>query len=148
MDGYSYKVMKHFQHPKNVGEIKDADARGFVGNPVCGDTMTITLKVNNGKIADIKFKSFGCVSAIAASSALTELAKGKTLAEARKISKQDVADYLGGLPPIKIHCSILAVEALNKALDDFDGKKGDEMDCSCSCCGPTKKKKTKAKKKK
>ena len=120
---YSEKVMENFKHPKNQGEIKDADGVGEVGNPVCGDIMKITIKVKDEKIEDIKFKTFGCAAAIATSSMITELAKGKTLEEAKNITRKDVSDSLDGLPPIKEHCSNLASEGLNKAIDDYKMKK-------------------------
>jgi nitrogen fixation NifU-like protein len=120
---YSEKVLNHFKNPRNVGEIEDADAEGSVGNPVCGDMMTIYLKVKDGKIDDIKFKTFGCGAAIATSSITTELAKGKTLEEALKLTKQDVADALEGLPPIKMHCSNLAADALHEAIKNYKEKK-------------------------
>lgn len=107
-----------------MGEIPDADGVGTVGNPVCGDLMTIYIKVKNNKIADIKFKTFGCGAAIATSSMTTELAKGKTLEEAMKISRGDVAESLGGLPPIKMHCSNLAADGLHAAIEDYLKKKG------------------------
>lgn len=119
---YNKKVMEHFKDPKNVGEIEDADGTGKVGNPVCGDVMLITIKVKDNKIEDIKFKTFGCVSAIATTSMLTELAKGKTLEEAKKITRDDVAGELGGLPSIKMHCSNLAADALRKAIEDYEEK--------------------------
>ncbi len=119
---YSDKVMEHFRNPKNMGEIKDADGVGTVGNPVCGDIMTIYIKVKDDKIADIKFKTFGCGAAIATSSMITELAKGKTLDEALKITRDDVADELDGLPPIKMHCSNLAADALREAIKDYRKK--------------------------
>ncbi|MCX6654685.1 MAG: Fe-S cluster assembly scaffold protein NifU [Candidatus Bathyarchaeota archaeon] len=105
---YSDKVMEHFKNPRNVGEIGDADGIGTVGNPVCGDMMTMYIKVKDGKIADIKFKTYGCGAAIATSSMTTELAMGKTVEEADKITRQSVADALDGLPPVKMHCSNLA----------------------------------------
>jgi len=120
---YSEKVMEHFRNPRNVGEIPDADGVGTVGNPVCGDMMTIFIKVKDGKIEDIKFKTFGCGAAVATSSMVTELAKGKTLEEAMKITRADVADQLGGLPPIKMHCSNLAADALHSAIEDYRKKK-------------------------
>ena len=120
---YSKKVMKHFQEPKNVGEIKNADGVGKVGNPVCGDMMYVYIKVKDNKIKDIKFKTFGCVAAIATSSILTELAKGKTLEKAEKLTNKDVANSLDGLPPIKMHCSNLAAEALHTAIKDYKKKK-------------------------
>jgi len=120
---YSEKVMDNFKNPKNTGEIKDADGTGEVGNPICGDIMKITIKVKDNRIEDIKFKTFGCVAAIATSSMITELAKGKTLEEARDITKKDVSYALDGLPPIKEHCSNLASEGLRKAIDDYIEKK-------------------------
>ncbi len=120
---YSEKVMEHFRNPKNVGEIKNADGIGKVGNPVCGDVMWVYIKVGDNKIKDIKFKTFGCVAAIATTSMLTELAKGKTLEEAENLSNKDVADSLGGLPPIKLHCSNLAANALQEAIKDYREKK-------------------------
>ena len=127
MNQYTEKVMDEFMHPKNVGEIKDADGIGVVGNPVCGDMMHIFIKVGENKkgekiIKDIKFKTFGCVAAIATSSILTELAKGKTLEKAKKISKKDIADALKGLPAQKLHCSVLAEEGLKKAIEDYEKK--------------------------
>ncbi|MCK5631015.1 Fe-S cluster assembly scaffold protein NifU [Candidatus Bathyarchaeota archaeon] len=120
---YSEKVMDHFRNPRNVGEIPDADGVGSVGNPVCGDMMTISIKVKENKIADIKFKTFGCGAAVATSSMITELAKGKNLDDAMKITREDVADSLGGLPPVKMHCSNLAADALKEAIKDYRGKK-------------------------
>jgi len=120
---YSEKVMEHFRNPRNVGEIPDADGVGTVGNPICGDMMTVYIKVHENKIADIKFKTFGCGAAVATSSMVTELAKGKTLEEAKKITRSDVAKHLGGLPPIKMHCSNLAADALHGAIEDYLKKK-------------------------
>ncbi|MDP6671085.1 MAG: iron-sulfur cluster assembly scaffold protein [archaeon] len=125
---YSEKVMDLFRHPKNIGEIKDADAVGKVGNPTCGDLMWVYLKVGKNKtgeevIDDIKVKTFGCVAAIATSSALTEIVKGMKLAEAEKITRENVADYVGGLPPAKLHCSVLAVDGLQKAIEEYKKKK-------------------------
>lgn len=120
---YSEKVMEHFRNPRNVGEIKDADGIGRVGNPVCGDLMEIQIKVENNLLKDVKFKTFGCGSAIATSSMITEMAKGKTLEEALKITRGDVAGELGGLPPIKMHCSNLAADALHAAIKDYMSKK-------------------------
>jgi nitrogen fixation protein NifU and related proteins len=120
---YSEKVMEHFKNPKNVGEIPDADGIGNVGNPVCGDIMRLYIKVVDGKIADAKFKTFGCGAAIATSSMVTELVKGKTIEEALKVSNSAVAEALGGLPKIKMHCSVLAEEALKSAIDDYLKKK-------------------------
>ncbi len=123
---YSEKVMDHFRNPRNMGEIPDADGVGTVGNPVCGDLMTIYIKVKDNKLADIKFKTFGCGSAIATSSMITELAKGKTLEEGLKITRADVADSLGGLPPVKMHCSNLAADALHAAIEDYYKKREKE----------------------
>jgi len=119
MEGYSTKVMEHFASPRNVGEIEDADGVGNVGNPTCGDIMRLYIKVKDGVIVDAKFKTFGCGAAIATSSMMTELIKGKTLEEAKKVSNAAVAEALGGLPPVKMHCSVLAEEALQSALDDY-----------------------------
>ncbi|MCL7414821.1 MAG: Fe-S cluster assembly scaffold protein NifU [ANME-2 cluster archaeon] len=119
---YSKKVMEHFSNPRNVGEIEDADGVGEVGNPVCGDMMTIYIKVDDGKLTDVKFKTFGCGAAIATSSMITELAKGKTIEEALEISRDDVADSLDGLPPIKMHCSNLAADGLHAAIEDYQNK--------------------------
>jgi len=120
---YSEKVMEHFRNPRNMGEIPDADGVGTVGNPVCGDMMYIYIKVEDDRIADIKFKTFGCGAAIATSSMTTELAKGKSLEEAMKITRKDVAESLDGLPPIKMHCSNLAADGLHAAIKDYLGKK-------------------------
>lgn len=119
---YNEKVMDHFTNPRNVGEIPDADGVGQVGNPVCGDIMKIFIKVKDNKIEDIKFKTFGCGAAIATSSMVTEMVKGKTLDEALKVSNKAVAEALGGLPPIKMHCSNLAADALHAAIEDFRKK--------------------------
>lgn len=123
---YTEKVMEHFRNPRNMGEIPDADGTGTVGNPVCGDLMTIYIKVKDNRIADIKFKTFGCGAAIATSSMITELAKGKTLEEAMKITRGNVAESLGGLPPIKMHCSNLAADGLHAAIEDYLKKKETE----------------------
>lgn len=125
---YSEKVMEHFRNPRNVGEIPDADGIGTVGNPVCGDLMSVYIKVKDNKLEDVKFKTFGCGAAIATSSMITEMAKGKTIEEALKITRRDVADELGGLPPIKMHCSNLAADALHAAIDNYLSKeeKSDE----------------------
>ena len=120
--GYSKKVMEHFMNPKNVGVIEDPDGYGKVGNPVCGDVMEIFIKVKDDIITDIKFRTFGCGSAIATSSMITELAKGKHVDEAIKITRNDVADELDGLPPQKMHCSNLAADALNEAIKDYKSK--------------------------
>jgi nitrogen fixation NifU-like protein len=119
---YTDKVMEHFSNPRNIGEIENADGVGEVGNPVCGDMMSFYINVKDDKIADIKFKTFGCVAAIAVSSMVTEMAKGKTLAEAKKITKQSVAESLDGLPKEKMHCSNLGADALAKAIEDFESK--------------------------
>jgi nitrogen fixation NifU-like protein len=122
---YSEKVMEHFQNPRNMGEIKDADGVGVVGNPVCGDMMMITIKVQDDRIEDVKFKTFGCGAAIATTSMVTELVKGKTLDEALQVTNRDVAEALDGLPPIKMHCSLLAEEAIKAAIEDYWGKSED-----------------------
>lgn len=120
MEGqYSEKVMDHFRNPRNVGDMPDADGIGHVGNPTCGDIMELYVKVRDNVIVDAKFKTFGCGAAIATSSMVTELVKGKTVDEALKISNRAVAEALGGLPPIKMHCSLLAEEALKSAIDDY-----------------------------
>jgi nitrogen fixation protein NifU and related proteins len=119
---YSPKVMQNFSNPQNVGEIPDADGVGTVGNPVCGDLMTIYIKVKDDKIADIKFKTFGCGAAIATSSMITQMARGKTIEEALKITRNDVANELEGLPPQKMHCSNLAADALKAAIEDYRKK--------------------------
>jgi len=116
---YTEKVMDHFNNPRNQGVIKDADAVGQVGNPVCGDVMKLYLKINEGKIVDIKFETLGCGAAIATSSMLTEMAKGKTIEEALKIEKLDIAKELGGLPAPKLHCSILAHDALAAGIKNY-----------------------------
>jgi nitrogen fixation NifU-like protein len=121
---YTDKVMEHFKNPKNMGEIPNADGVGTVGNPVCGDLMTIYIKIKDNRLEDIKFKTFGCGAAIATSSMITELARGKTIEEALKISRGDVADNLGGLPPIKMHCSNLAADGLHAAIQDYLKRKG------------------------
>jgi nitrogen fixation NifU-like protein len=121
--GYSKKVMDHFMNPRNVGVIENPDGYGKVGNPVCGDLMEMYIKVENDIITDIKFKTFGCGSAIATSSMVTELAKGKHVDEALKITRGNVADELEGLPPQKMHCSNLAADALHAAIKDYKNKK-------------------------
>ncbi|MCL6431464.1 MAG: Fe-S cluster assembly scaffold protein NifU [Anaerolineae bacterium] len=126
MVAYSEKVMEHFMHPRNVGEIADADGVGSVGNPVCGDMMTFYIKVADGRLADVKFKTFGCGAAIAVSSMVSEMAKGKTLDEARQITNRMVADELGGLPANKMHCSNLGADALRAAIEDYERKHGGE----------------------
>jgi nitrogen fixation protein NifU and related proteins len=124
MPVYSEIVMDHFMHPRNVGEIENADGVGEVGNPVCGDMMTFYIKVKDNKIADVKFKTFGCGAAIAVSSMVSEMAMGISLEEARKITPELVAKKLEGLPKQKFHCSNLGAQALNKAIDDYEAKKG------------------------
>ncbi len=116
---YSEKVMEHFYKPRNVGVIEDADGVGKVGNPVCGDMMELFIKVEDERIKDIKFRTFGCGAAIATSSMVTELVKGKTLEEALKITNKTVAEALGGLPKQKMHCSVLGEEALDAAIYDY-----------------------------
>jgi len=123
---YSEKVMDHFQNPRNVGEIENADGIGTEGNPTCGDLMTIYIKVEDNIITDIKFKTFGCGAAIATSSMITEMAVGKTIEEALKISRNDVADELEGLPPVKMHCSNLAADALRAAIADYKMKQAEK----------------------
>lgn len=120
---YNEKVMDHFLHPRNVGEIENPDGVGEVGNPVCGDIMKIFLRIKDGRIEDIKFKTFGCGAAIATSSMVTELVKGKTLEEAMAVSNKVVAEALGGLPPQKLHCSNLAADALHAAIEDYKKKR-------------------------
>jgi nitrogen fixation NifU-like protein len=125
---YNKKVMEHFTNPKNMGEIKDADGIGKVGNPVCGDVMHVYIKVGKRDgieiLKDVKFKTLGCAAAIATSSMITELAKGKTLDEAMKINRDNVAGELGGLPPMKMHCSNLAADALHEAIREYRKKRG------------------------
>ena len=116
---YSEKVMDHFMNPRNVGEIEGADGVGEVGNPACGDMMRLYLKIDEGKVVDAKFRTFGCGAAIASSSMLTEMIKGKTVDEARAITNQQVAEALDGLPAVKIHCSVMAEQAVKSALDDY-----------------------------
>ena len=120
---YSEKVMDHFSNPRNVGELENADGVGEVGNPVCGDMMTFYIKVKDSRLEDVKFKTFGCGAAIAVSSMVSEMAKGKTLDEAKKITPKRVADELEGLPKNKFHCSNLGAQALNKAIKDYLSKK-------------------------
>ncbi|MCK5660168.1 MAG: Fe-S cluster assembly scaffold protein NifU [Methanosarcinales archaeon] len=121
---YSKKVMAHFSNPHNVGEIEDADGIGEVGNPTCGDMMTIYIKVDDNVLTDVKFKTFGCGAAIATSSMITEMARGKTIEDALKITRADVAEELDGLPPVKMHCSNLAADALHAAIEDYRKKNG------------------------
>lgn len=123
---YSENVMDHFGNPRNVGVLEDADGVGEVGNPVCGDVMKITIKVDDDRIGDIRFQTLGCGAAIATSSIVTEMAKGMTLPEAVAITKKQVAEELGGLPPAKMHCSVLATDGLKAAVDDYLVKHGRE----------------------
>jgi len=147
MPVYSEKVMDHFMHPRNVGEIENPDGVGEVGNPVCGDMMTFYIKVKDNRLVDIKYKTFGCGAAIAVSSMVSEMATGKTIDEVRKITPELVAKELEGLPKQKFHCSNLGAQALNKAIDDYEAKQGksptsvcpfcedaDENDPMCSAC--------------
>ena len=120
---YSEKVMEHFRNPRNVGDMENPDGTGHVGNPVCGDIMELYIKVNNDTIIDAKFKTFGCGAAIATSSMVTEMVIGKTIEDALEISNRAVAEALGGLPPVKMHCSVLAEEALKLAIDDYLAKR-------------------------
>jgi nitrogen fixation NifU-like protein len=122
MPVYSEKVMDHFMHPRNVGEITDPDGIGEVGNPVCGDMMTFYIKVKDNRLEDIKFKTFGCGAAIAVSSMVSEMAMGKTIEEALTITPKSVADELEGLPKQKFHCSNLGAQALHKAIEDYQNK--------------------------
>ncbi|NMA65816.1 MAG: Fe-S cluster assembly scaffold protein NifU [Clostridiaceae bacterium] len=136
---YSEKVLDHFTNPRNVGEIENADGVGQVGNAKCGDIMKMYLKIEDGVITDAKFKTFGCGAAVASSSMATELIKGKTIKEAEQITNKAVLEALGGLPPVKIHCSVLAEEAIAAALNDYRQKNGlieDNRYESCDgCCG-------------
>src|SRR5512136_2054237 len=133
---YSDKVMDHFSNPRNVGEIADANGVGTVGNPKCGDIMKMFLKIEDNIVKEAKFKTFGCGAAVATSSMATELVVGKTVEEALKITNQAVAEALDGLPPVKMHCSNLAEEAIRAALEDYKRKNGllDETD-DCNSCG-------------
>ncbi|WP_456433641.1 Fe-S cluster assembly scaffold protein NifU [Thermosulfuriphilus sp.] len=119
---YTKEVMDHFMNPRNVGEIPDADGVGMQGNPVCGDVMKVYIKVKDGRIVDAKFQTFGCGAAIAVSSMITEIVKGKTLEEALKITNKQVAEALGGLPPQKMHCSNLGADALKEAIEQYMAK--------------------------
>jgi nitrogen fixation NifU-like protein len=119
---YSKKLMKHFKNPKFVKEIKNPDGVGEVGNIKCGDVMHMKIKVTGGKIKDIGFQTFGCPAAVASSDMVCELAKGKTLKQAKKLKKEDVVKELGGMPQIKVHCSVLGIQALKKAIDDYEEK--------------------------
>ncbi len=126
-DVYTEKLIEHFRNPRNTGEIEDADAKVTVGNPVCGDVMSFTMKVRKEGdkeiIEDIKFKTFGCAAAIASSDILAELAKGKTIEEAKKLSYESLVKELGGLPPVKVHCTKMAVEGLQKLIEEYEKKK-------------------------
>ncbi|MDP2729273.1 MAG: Fe-S cluster assembly scaffold protein NifU [Dehalococcoidales bacterium] len=119
---YSEQVMEHFKNPRNVGEMENPDGTGRVGNPVCGDLMELYIRVKDDIITDAKFKTFGCGAAIATSSMVTEMVKGKSIKEALEISNEAVAEALGGLPPVKMHCSVLAEEALQSAINDYHAK--------------------------
>ena len=141
---YSEKVMDHFANPRNVGELADANGIGEVGNPKCGDIMKMYLKIEDGLIKDVKFKTFGCGAAVATSSMATELIKGKTIEEALKVSNKAVMEALDGLPPVKVHCSVLAEQAIKSAVSDYYNRKGIDPtpivgcvtgcdDHSCSC---------------
>ena len=125
---YSEQVMEHFRNPRNVGEMKDADGVGKVGNPVCGDIMELSIKVKDGRIDDAKFRTFGCGAAIATSSMVTEMVKGKTIDEALALTNKAVAEALGGLPPVKMHCSVLAEQALRSAIEDYRKNQGGEQE--------------------
>jgi len=120
---YSEKVLEHFKKPHNVGKMNDADGIGVVGNRACGDVMKLYIKVKDNKIIDIKFETMGCAAAIATSSIITDLAKGRTIEEALKITKDNIVDELEGLPPVKVHCSLLAIDALHAAIKDYKKKK-------------------------
>ncbi|BDF71702.1 iron-sulfur cluster assembly scaffold protein [Oscillospiraceae bacterium] len=138
---YSEKVMDHFSNPRNVGEVEDPNAVGQVGNPKCGDIMKITMKIEDGVIEDVKFKTFGCGAAVATSSMATELVKGKTVEEALALTNSAVAEALDGLPSQKLHCSVLAEEAIKSAISDYYVRQGIDplpivgCDCNCECCG-------------
>lgn len=131
---YSPKVMDHFMNPRNVGKIEDASGVGEVGNPVCGDIMHIEIEVKDNIIEDIKFQTFGCAAAIATSSMVTELVKGKTLEEAEQITNKSVAEALDGLPPVKMHCSNLAADALHEAIKNYREGKTAAADVTKGCC--------------
>ncbi|MHA1279747.1 MAG: iron-sulfur cluster assembly scaffold protein [Candidatus Helarchaeota archaeon] len=120
--GYSKKVLEYFLNPKNLGEVKNPDGVGRAGNPVCGDVMEVQIKVREGKISDIKFKTFGCAAAIASSNVLAEIVKNKPLENAREATYKEVLKELGDLPPLKHHCAVLAVQCLKKAIEDYEEK--------------------------
>lgn len=132
---YTEKVIDHFSNPRNVGEIADANAVGQVGNPVCGDIMKMYLKIENNVVVDAKFKTFGCCAAIATSSISTELIKGRTIEQALQLTNKEVVDELGGLPPQKLHCSVLAEEAIKKALADYYIRQGMSEEEANKLCG-------------
>ncbi len=132
---YSEKVMDHFSNPRNVGEIEDANAVGQVGNAKCGDIMKIYMKIENDIITDVKFKTFGCGAAVATSSMATEMVKGKTIKEALSLTNKAVMEALDGLPPAKVHCSVLAEEAINAAIADYYKRQGIEPDIEIRCAG-------------
>lgn len=119
---YSDKLLDHFFHPRNMGKIENADGVGVVGNPNCGDVLKLYIKIKNNKISDIKFETLGCAAAIGVSSVLTEMVKGKTIEEALKVKNSDIVKELGGVPPIKIHCSVLGEQALKKSIEDWQSK--------------------------
>ena len=132
---YSEKVMDHFAHPRNVGELENANAVGQVGNAKCGDIMKIYMDIEDDKVKDVRFKTFGCGAAIATSSMATEMVKGKSLDEALSLTNKAVMEALDGLPPEKIHCSVLAEEAIKAAIDDYHSRQSGEPAQSCSGCG-------------
>ncbi len=136
MPAYTDKVLDHFMNPRNVGIIADADGTGRVGNPVCGDMMEFYIKVKDDRLEDVKFKTFGCGAAIAVSSMVSEMALGKTLEEAKAITREQVAEELGGLPENKMHCSNLGAEALQEAIQDYEQKQAatHDKDCKCPFC--------------
>jgi NifU-like protein len=136
---YTDKVKEHFLNPRNIGEVEDANGVAEVGSMACGDALRLTIKIEDGKVADAKFQTFGCASAIASASALTEMIKGKTIEAVEKITNQDIADFLGGLPKEKMHCSVLGRQALEKALADYRGiaPKEEEGQIICECFGVT-----------